>query len=290
MSAFKNQLEKISYINKSFLCIGLDPYPKYMPIKDIFKFNQSIIDCTHDLVCAYKPNIAFYEALGWDGLNALEKTISYIRTNAPNVPIIGDGKRGDILSTNEAYAKALFEFWGFDATTINPFSGLETITPFLQYPEKCAFVWCRSSNITINDKNHIQSAVINNSNSISHHIVDTILDKTNPTYKNSMNTLGLIVGANHKTLLEYIRSIDQEIPILLPGIGAQKGNLKDAVLAGLGTDLGTLIINSTRSIIYPSLSKENSQKQIRLAATDFNNELNSILLDTMKWDWLSFKQ
>ena len=104
-----------------------------------------------------------------------------------------------------------------------------------------------------------------------------------------MNTLGLIVGANHKTLLEYIRSIDQEIPILLPGIGAQKGNLKDAVLAGLGTDLGTLIINSTRSIIYASSSKTNFQKHIRLAATDFNNQLNSILLDTMEWDWLSFK-
>ena len=287
MTTFKKQLEKISQINKSFLCIGLDPYLNYMPIKDIFKFNQSIIDCTCDLVCAYKPNIAFYEALGWDGLNALEKTISYIRTNAPNVPIIGDGKRGDIISTNESYAKALFEFWDFDATTINPFSGLETITPFLQYPEKCAFIWCRSSNVSADNKNHLQSAIINKSNSISQYIADTILDKSNPIYKNSIDTLGLIVGANHNDLLKHIRSIDKKIPILLPGIGAQKGNLKDAVLDGLGTGLGTLIINSTRSIIYASSSKSNFQNQIRLAAKDFNNQLNSILLDNMKWNWLS---
>jgi len=289
MTTFKNKLEKLSRINKSFLCIGLDPYPEYMPIKDIFKFNQTIIDCTYDLVCAYKPNIAFYEALGWDGLNALEKTISYIRTNAPNVPIIGDGKRGDIISTNEAYAKALFEFWDFDATTINPFAGLETIAPFLNYPEKYAFVWCRSSNISFDDKNHLQSAIINKSNSLSQHIANTILDKSNPIFKNSMNKLGLIVGANHHTLLKHIRSINKKITILLPGIGAQKGNLKNALMEGLGTGLGTLIINSTRSIIYPSSSKSNFQNQIRLSAKDFNNELNSILLHNMKWDWLSLK-
>ena len=104
-----------------------------------------------------------------------------------------------------------------------------------------------------------------------------------------MNKLGLIVGANHHTLLKHIRSINKKITILLPGIGAQKGNLKNALMEGLGTGLGTLIINCTRSIIYPSSSKSNFQNQIRLSAKDFNNELNSILLHNMKWDWLSLK-
>ena len=132
---FNNKLAAASTKNKSLISIGLDPDPKLMLFDDIFTFNKSIIDATKNNVCAYKPNLAFYEAEGINGLNALNATVQYLRPVAPDIPIIGDAKRGDIDSTNGFYAKAMFEFWDFDAITINAFSGLKSIEPFTENPE-----------------------------------------------------------------------------------------------------------------------------------------------------------
>jgi len=126
------------------LCVGLDPDPKLMPDKvGIFEFNKAIIEATADLVCAYKPNLAFYEALGNEGLDALKQTVKYI---PDDVPVIGDAKRGDIGNTAKAYARALFDYFNFDATTVNPYLGFDSIEPFIQYQDKGVFILCRTSN------------------------------------------------------------------------------------------------------------------------------------------------
>ncbi|GIS68445.1 MAG: hypothetical protein CM1200mP8_0030 [Chloroflexota bacterium] len=131
---------------RSLICVGLDPVISKLPITDITKFNCEIINSTADHACAYKPNLAFYESIGIEGLRYLEATVEHIRRRAPNAVIIGDGKRGDIASTSEAYSKAMFDRWGFDATTVNAYGGMESLEPFFQYEDKGVYIWCRSSN------------------------------------------------------------------------------------------------------------------------------------------------
>ena len=140
---FVDKLLAASRANKSLLCIGLDPDPDLMPDVSIFEFNEAIISATSDLVCAYKPNLAFYEALGIEGLEALLETIECI---PEHIPIIGDAKRGDIGNTAKAYAKSLFDMFGFDAATVNPYLGFDAIEPFLNYEDKGVFILCRTSN------------------------------------------------------------------------------------------------------------------------------------------------
>ena len=146
MSTFVDRLAAASESTHSLVCVGLDPDPALMAVPDVVDFNQSIVDATSDLVCAYKPNLAFYEAQGPRGFEALAKTISHIQSVAPTAIIIGDAKRGDVSSTNVAYARALFDVWGFDAATINGYAGGESLEPFFDYENKGVFVWCRSSN------------------------------------------------------------------------------------------------------------------------------------------------
>jgi len=135
---FSDKLLNASRKNKSWLCIGLDPDPELMPGADVLQFNKAIIEATSDLVCAYKPNLAFYEALGTEGLAILEKTVKYI---PGDIPVIGDAKRGDIGNTARAYAKALFSVLGFDAATVNPYLGFDSVEPFIDYEDKAVFMW-----------------------------------------------------------------------------------------------------------------------------------------------------
>src|SRR3972149_3948630 len=141
---FREKLEKAQEKNRSLLCIGLDPQPELMPIKDVAGFGRAIIEATSDLVSAYKPNLAFYEALGLEGLRALEKTLSFI---PPSIPVIGDAKRGDVGPSAQAYARALFEVWGFDAATLNPYLGYDALRPFLEYRERGVFLLARTTNM-----------------------------------------------------------------------------------------------------------------------------------------------
>jgi len=140
---FADKLLKAVQRNQSLVCVGLDPDPELMPQMRLFDFNKAIIDVTSDLVCAYKPNLAFYEALGVEGLTALQRTVDYI---PDDIPVIGDAKRGDIGNTARAYAKALFETLGFDAATVNPYLGYDSIEPFINYRDKAVFILCRTSN------------------------------------------------------------------------------------------------------------------------------------------------
>ena len=146
MSEFIKRLHNAARTNRSLVCVGLDVDAALMPIADVRAFNCAIVDATKDLVCAYKPNIAFYEALGLEGLEALRDTVAHIRKTAPDVVLLCDAKRGDIDSTSVKYAEAMFDFWDFDAVTVNGYMGGESLSPFFNYADKGVFVVCRSSN------------------------------------------------------------------------------------------------------------------------------------------------
>ena len=145
MNSFRDRLARAVDANRSLLCVGLDPDPALMAIPDVAEFNRAIVDATKDLVCAYKPNMSFYEALGADGLRALEETIDHIRKSAPSAVVISDAKRGDIASSSAKYARALFDVWGFDAATVNPYAGGDSIAPFLEYGDRGVFVLCQGT-------------------------------------------------------------------------------------------------------------------------------------------------
>ena len=234
---------------KSFLCIGLDTdinkIPKFLLDTEdpIFEFNKKIIDATNSYCVAYKPNIAFYESLGLNGWKALEKTINYINSYYPEIFTIADAKRGDIGNTSSMYAKAYFETLNFDSITINPYMGKDSVEPFLEYKNKHTIVLALTSNVGAFDfqtKN-----IIDNSSKLYEEVI-----KTSTTWKNS-NQLMYVVGATKASYLKEIRNIVPNNFLLIPGVGAQGGNLKEVCDNGLNNEVG-LLINSSRSIIYAS--------------------------------------
>ena len=246
-----NQLISEIRKKKSFLCIGLDvdlnKIPKHLLENEdpIFAFNKAIIDATHHLAVAYKPNTAFYEAYGIKGWKALEKTINYLNANHPKIFTIADAKRGDIGNTSSMYAKAFFEDLGFDSVTVAPYMGKDSIEPFLSFEEKYTILLALTSNEGAFD---FQTQKIG-----STELYKTVLE-TSKNWKNSKNLM-YVVGA---TKAEYFKDIREIVPnsfLLVPGIGAQGGNLEDVCRYGMTKDVG-LLINSSRGIIYASNEKD----------------------------------
>jgi len=234
---------------KSFLCIGLDTdinkIPKFLLDTDdpIFEFNKKIIDATNSYCVAYKPNIAFYESLGLNGWKALEKTINYINSYYPEIFTIADAKRGDIGNTSSMYAKAYFETLNFDSITINPYMGKDSVEPFLEYQNKHTIILALTSNVGAFDfqtKN-----IADNSKKLYEEVI-----RTSTSWKNS-NQLMYVVGATKASYLKEIRNIVPNNFLLIPGVGAQGGDLKEVCDNGLNNEVG-LLINSSRSIIYAS--------------------------------------
>lgn len=270
MDSFLNRLELACSTNQSLLCIGLDVELSKIPVSDPFEFNKAIIDSTLDLCCAFKPNLAFYEAMGIDGLRLLERTIDYIRQSSPTIMIIGDAKRGDIGPSGEAYAKAMFDFWNFDAVTINAWGGYDTVEPFISDDRRGAFIWCRGSNPGSSDLQDL--TVESNSN---HMLIYEIMAQYAENW-NVKNNLGLVVGATVTQQLKSVRELCPEQVILIPGVGAQGGDLSTSVLYGVD-DRGRLaIINSSRGIIYASQESDFAQAA-RIAASKLKENINSVL-------------
>ena len=266
---FNEKLEKIVKKNDSLLCVGLDIDKDRMP-KFLFKssktpyldFNKSIIDATKDLVCAYKLNMAFYEALGKEGYNILEKTIAYI---PKDVIIILDGKRNDIGNTAKKYAQSLFETLNADAVTVNPYLGIDGVKPFLEYRDKCTFILCRTSNSSARDFQDLKSNNMPLYESVAHKIKDW----------NSYGNCGAVVGATYPDELKQIRKIlGEDIPILIPGIGAQGGDVKKTVEFGTNDKGKNAIVVSSRSIIYAS-SNYSYVVDSRDAAISLRNDINN---------------
>jgi len=270
MSGFTDRLDQAAATTKSLVCVGLDPDPSKMPVSDIFKFNRSIVDATSEYVCAFKPNLAFYEAMGLPGLRDLEKTIEHIRSVAPTAIILGDAKRGDIGPSAGAYAKAMFQVWGFDALTINAWGGEDTVTPFLEDESKGVFVWCRGSNPGSADFQDVQI---------------TTKDGSMPLYRNmalacqQWNTngnLGLVAGATVPEQLAEIRAACPTMPLLIPGVGAQGGDLEAAVRQGTDSRGRAALINSSRGVIYASGGADFAEAAAR-EANKLRESINEVL-------------
>lgn len=231
----------------SFLCIGLDvdlnkiPQHLLQTEDPIFEFNKAIIDATHHLCVAYKPNTAFYEAYGLKGWKALEKTIKYLNTNHPEIFTIADAKRGDIGNTSTMYAKAFFEDLAFDSVTVAPYMGKDSVEPFLAFKNKHTIMLALTSNKGAFD---FQTKTVEGKE-----LYKQVLE-TSKSWENSENLM-YVVGA---TKAEYFADIRKIIPnsfLLVPGVGAQGGNLQDVCKYGMSDNVG-LLINSSRGIIYAS--------------------------------------
>lgn len=244
MAANQSFLDKLKskWAESKFVCIGLD--------KGDFEFDKNIIDQTFDLVCAYKPNSAFYEAEGAAGLETLKKTIHYIREKSPDIPIILDAKRGDIGNTNEAYVKAIFDDLGVDAVTIHPYLGKEAVEPFLQRTEKGIIVLVKTSNPGAGE---FQDLMVDGKplyQVVAEHVA---------TEWNTNGNCAVVVGATYPDELKKVREIVGDMPILVPGIGAQGGDLENALKNGLNSQKQGLIISSSRGIIFSDNPREAAQ-------------------------------
>ena len=278
MPTFTERLLAASETMQSLLCVGLDPDPARLPISNAADFNRSIVSSTADLVCAYKPNLAFYEAMGLPGFKVLEATVQHIRDAAPHCIIIGDCKRGDIDSSAAAYATAMFDVWGFDAVTVNPWGGMDTVEPWLTKPEKGAFIWCRGSNRGAAD---IQDLAVNGVGNLNQPLYLRVARRS--LQRATHGNLGLVVGATAPHQLADVRGICPDLPILIPGIGAQGGDLADSVRCGVDAGGRLALINASRSVIYAS-SGADYASAARRAASNLRDDINSTL-DSIGLGW-----
>ena len=268
-----NKQELIAQIKKkkSFLCIGLDvdldKIPSHLLESEdpIFEFNKAIIDATHHLAVAYKPNTAFYEAYGIKGWQSLSKTIEYINKNYPEIFTIADAKRGDIGNTSTMYAKAFFNDLAFDSVTVAPYMGSDSVEPFLAFKDKFTILLALTSNKGGLDFQGLQT----NDTTVYEQVLKTAL-----TWKNATNLM-FVVGATKASYFKSIRKIVPNHFLLVPGIGAQGGNLQDVCKYGLNKDVG-LLINSSRGIIYASKGKDFAEKAMK-SALELQLEMKSIL-------------
>ena len=236
----------------------------------MFRFNQQIVDSTHDLVCAYKPNAAFYEAQGDQGLRALARTIRYIKEQHPDIPVILDVKRADIGNTNLGYVQAAFDELGADAITVHPYLGKDALEPFLARKDKGIIVLVRTSNPGAGEFQDLYvSELIELSTTRLYEYVATKVSKE----WNENENVGIVVGATYPTELAHIRKIVGDMPILIPGVGAQGGEVEATVTSGKDSRGWGMIINSSRGIIFASKGEDFAQAA-RKAAETLRGEVN----------------
>ncbi|MBN1833982.1 MAG: orotidine-5'-phosphate decarboxylase [Deltaproteobacteria bacterium] len=254
--------------NNSLVCVGLDPYISKIPAhlrgleNPLFEFNRAIVDATSDLVCAFKPQMAFYSALRAE--QDLLLTINHIHENHPGIPVILDAKRGDIGSTAEMYAKEVFDRYQADAVTVNPYMGGDTLEPFLKKKDKGVIILCRTSNPGSRDFQDLESN--------GERLYQIVARKASTEWNISNNIL-LVVGATFPEELKAIRSIVGEMPLLVPGIGAQGGDVERTVTNGKTQNGTGMIINSSRGIIYASQGDDFGEAA-RNAAKMLRDEIN----------------
>lgn len=258
---FLEKLLSASRQNNSLLCVGLDPDPALMPVADTLEFNRAIIEATADLVCAYKPNFAFYLAQGFEGLEALRKTVAAV---PQGIPVIGDVKMGDIGNTARAYAKACYEFFGFDAVTANSYLGGDALEPFLGYTDKEVFVLCRTSNPGAAD---FQSLLCD-----GRPLYEVVAERARSW--SIAGNVGLVVGATYPEELRRVRELCPDMPLLIPGVGAQGGDLAASVRYGVDGRREKAIINASRQVIYASRERDYPQAA-RLAAQALREQINA---------------
>lgn len=289
---FQQKLNNAVKKSNSLVCVGLDSDISKIPehIRNgehpQSTFNKAVIDATYDLVCAYKPNTAFYEARGKAGIEALKITCDYIKEKYPEIPIILDAKRADIGNTNEGYVKFAFDYLGADAITLHPYLGKEALKPFLDQTDKGIFVLCRTSNpgsgefqdLTISstppgrspsghlpgesdkDTSGVTRRGSPDGGGIEKSLYQVVAERVAKDWNYNGNC-GLVIGATYPTDLEIVRRIvGDEFPLLIPGVGSQGGDIEKTVKAGVDKDGLNAIINSSRGIIFSSSDEDFAQK------------------------------
>ena|SRR6202789_2544340 len=248
----------------SLLCVGLDPEFDRIPARfkndewPLFAFNRWIIEQTHPYAAAYKPNMAFYEARGTQGLTELELTMEYLRNEHPDIFTICDAKRGDIGNTNRGYAVSIFDAMGFDSVTLHPYLGKEALAPFLERHDKACIVLCRTSNPGAGEFQDIESE--------DRPLWETVALRVSKEWNSAGNCM-LVVGATYPEEMRKIRAIAPKVPFLVPGVGAQGGNVAAVVSAGLDAQDKGLLINSSRGILF--------SQDPPTAARDLRDEINA---------------
>lgn len=264
--SFTEKLLRCSRRNDSLLCIGLDADAERIPrflLKEkhpVRAFNRAIIEATSDLVCAYKPNAAFYEALGEEGWAALAAT----RRMVPDpIPVIIDAKRGDIGNTARQYARAFFDILNFDAITVNPYMGFDAVAPFLEYSGRCALVLCLTSNRSAEEFETLEAG--------GRPVFEHVARRTVEWSRHGL--CGLVAGATRAGDLRQIRRIAPRLPLLIPGVGAQGGDLVQAVTGGTDAAGELAIINAARSVLYASEGRDFAE-QARQEAMALRDAIN----------------
>jgi orotidine-5'-phosphate decarboxylase len=254
---FLEQLHAAQSSNQSMLCVGLDPEPSRFPdalkgnANKIYDFCAAIVDATADAVIAFKPQIAYFSAHRAEG--QLERLMEHMRRVAPQVPIILDAKRGDIGSTAEQYAIEAFERYGADAVTLSPFMGFDSVQPYLKYHDKGAFLLCRTSNKGGDDLQNQRLSTVPGDPLLYEHVARLAQGAWNTN-----GQLGLVVGATYPNEIERVRAIAKNLPLLIPGVGAQGGDALATVRAGWRPD-APIIVNSSRAILYASSGDDFAQ-------------------------------
>ncbi|MGB5106086.1 MAG: orotidine-5'-phosphate decarboxylase [Candidatus Zixiibacteriota bacterium] len=267
MSAFIEKLASAQSKSDSLVCVGLDSdfekIPKHLMGNSdpVFEFNKAIIDATKDKCCAYKPNLAFYEAMGPRGMETLKRTLMYIPAE---IPVILDAKRGDIDSTAKKYAEAIFDDLEGDAVTLSPYMGWDSIAPFLAYENAFAFILCLTSNESAKDFQYLECE----GKPLYMHVVDKV------SSWNKDENLGLVVGASKPEQIKEIRMRAPKLPFLIPGVGAQGGDLHKAVEYGSMND-GMVVINISRGVIFASKDTDFASAAAK-ELERFNTRINQV--------------
>lgn len=272
-----NQQQLFEQIQKkrSFLCVGLDTdilkIPKHLldTSDPLFSFNKEIIDATAEFSVAYKPNLAFYESLGSKGWESLEKTVHYVRENYPDLFLIADAKRGDIGNTSNLYARAFFEKMNFDAVTVAPYMGEDSVKPFMTYPDKWVILLALTSNKGAFDFQFLKDEESGNL------LFESVL-KTSQNWGSEENMM-YVVGATKAEKLKEIRVIVPNHFLLVPGVGAQGGSLQEVAKYGMNSKCG-LLVNSSRAIIYALTGEDFAEKACE-AAKEVQQEMEQLLKD-----------
>ncbi len=261
MSAIEKYHQRVEQSN-SLVCVGLDSDMRYMPrqFRDDpfpqFAFNRWVIDETHHYVSAYKPNTAFYEARGDRGMSELKMTIDYLHERHPAIFTICDAKRADIGSSNAGYVEAIYDWLGFDAVTLNPYLGKSALQPFLERTDKCSIILCRTSNPGARELQDLEVE--------GKPLWQIVAERVAQEWNTSGNCM-LVVGATYPPELQRVREVVGDMPLLVPGVGAQGANLKRAVEVGMNAARRGVIINSSRSIIFaddPTLATRRLRDEI----------------------------
>ncbi len=247
MTGFRQQLLAAWDRNDSLVCVGLDPEIERFPptiaaqASPIFQFNKAIVDATADLVCAYKPQFAHYAA--YEAEDQLERTIEYIHQRCPGIPVILDAKRGDVGHSAQRYAIEAFERYGADAVTVSPYLGFDSLEPFLAYEDRGTIVLCRTSNPGARDLQDLP---------VAGRKLYQVVAELAATRWNARGNCALVVGATYPAELAEVRAIVGDLPLLVPGVGAQGGDVEQAVTRGQTPDGTGLIVSSSRAILYAS--------------------------------------